>query len=86
MRSPAGLSPRTLEDNCFFMDNFSDADDSTQFYKNDCLKSGLSVDQYMTYETTFTKTATVAMTLAQFQTWSRLLIISPQGISWGSSL
>ena len=84
--SPAGLSQRTFEECCFMMDNFSDADDSTHFYENDCKESGLKVPQAMTYENTFVQTSTASLILAQYQTWCRLLVINSSGISWGSSL
>ena len=84
-RSPAGLSSRTWEENCFFLDNFSDCYDSTNFYENDCLESGLRIDTpQKTYEVNIEKTAAGSITLNQYQTWSKLLVIRPDGIMWGS--
>ena len=83
--SPAGLSQRTYEENCFMLDNFSDADSSVHFYENDCKDSGLKVSQQMTYENTFVKTAIASLTALQYQTYSRILIINRDGISFGKS-
>jgi hypothetical protein len=84
-RSPAGLSQRTHEENCFFLDNFSDCYDSTKFYENDCYVSGLTIDgSQKTYEVNIEKAAGGAITLTQYQTWSKMLVIRPDSISWGS--
>jgi len=83
--SPAGLSQRTYEANCWFLDNFSDADDSTHWIDNDTKKSGLQVPQASNYEVTFTTTAAFGLVLCQYQTWIRSLVISPMGISWGQA-
>jgi hypothetical protein len=84
MRSPAGLSARTWEENCFFIDNFSDCYDSTHFYENDVKCSGLPIKAYKAYEVSFNKLSTAALKFCQYQTWVRMLVIKPDGIMWGS--
>jgi hypothetical protein len=83
--SPVGMSQRTFEQNCFMMDNFSDADSSCYFYENDCKESGLRVPQAMTYENTFVQASTGGLILMQYQTWCRVLVINSSGIAWGNS-
>lgn len=84
-KSAAGLSSRTWEENCFFLDNFSDCYDSTHFYENDTMESGLRIDTpQKTYEVNIEKTTAGSITLNQYQTWTKLLAIRPDGIMWGS--
>jgi len=84
--SPAGISSRTWEQNCFFMDNFSDCQDSSNFLENDTKKSGLDIRSSRTYDVQFVQASTGGLTLAQYQTWIRVLVVSPMGISWGSNM
>jgi hypothetical protein len=84
--SVAGMSQRCFESNCFFMDNFSDCDDSTKFRENDALISGLALTQPQhTYDVAFERSSASNITLFQYQTWARLLNISPAGLNWASS-
>jgi hypothetical protein len=83
-RSPAFLSPRTYEQNMFWIDNFSDCDDSCKFRENDCKISGLDVNQAKTYALALQQTKTTGtVTICQYQTWIRNLVIKPDGLSWG---
>ena len=79
--TPAGITMRNFEICNFFVDNFSDCDDGAKFRENDCYESGLSVDIQKTYEVQVV--GAVALTLMQYQTWVRKLIIQPNSISWG---
>jgi len=87
-RSPSGLSQRTWEENCFFLDNFSDCDDSTNFYKNDCMKSGLEIKQARTYAINITQasTTTYGLRVLSYQTYVRPMLISRSGVNWASVL
>lgn len=78
--SAIGMSQRTLDNNSFMLDDFSDADDSTQYQENDCKESGLIISVPMTYEVQFVKTGTVAHSYLQYQTYIRALSIRPDGI------
>ena len=84
--SVAGMSQRAFESNCFFMDNFSDCEDSTKFRENDSLISGLALTQPQhTYDVAFERGSASNITLFQYQTWARLLNITPQGLAWAAS-
>lgn len=81
--SPLGASPRTFEENCFFMDNFSDADRTVDFPVNDCKVSGLEITKPIVYSVELDSTGAVSQGLAvQFFVWLRKLIIKPGGISF----
>ena len=82
-QSPAGQSQRTFEENCFFLDNWSDASAACWWYENDSKLSGMSLDNDSTYEVNFYKTTAGAIALAQYQTWARILIIKKDGLAWG---
>jgi hypothetical protein len=83
-RSPAGMSQRTYEENCFWLDNFSDCYDSTHFLENDCFKSGLEIESQKTYDVFFNQTSTAGLILLQYRTFCRQLVIKPNGLAWGS--
>jgi hypothetical protein len=77
--SPAGLDQRNYLINCFYLDNFSDCNESVEWPENDLKMSGLSIDQTRNYAVKMTTTATSIVLL--FAVWSRNLIIRPNGIS-----
>ena len=81
--TPLGLSMRTFDQQAFFMDNFSDCDDGSQFNENDLKESGLTVQLPKTYEVTFVQALTASLALYQYRVWLRKLVIGPGGISWG---
>jgi len=75
-KSPAGLSLRTFEENTFFIDNFSDADESVKWLENDKNMNGMIVNDAKNYQLQFTQTSTCGLVMCQYQTWSRELDLS----------
>ncbi len=73
---------RTFDQQAFFMDNFSDADDGSQFPENDLKESGMSVSMPKTYEVTFVKASAASLILFQYRVWLRKLNISLGNVSW----
>lgn len=82
--SPIGLSRRTFHANSFWLDNFSDCDDSTNFAKNDLMESGLRIDQPHTYEIQFNVLCSGGVILHQYLTVVRRLNITAAGAAWAS--
>lgn len=82
--SVALLSQRIFEESCFWVDDFSDCDDTTKIPDNDCKLSGLEVSQAKNYAIRLNKTTTAAsLTLCHYSTWVRNLIVKPGGLNWG---
>lgn len=82
--TPAGMSNRNFHINQFFVDNFSDCDDGSQFPENDLKLSGMPITQSRTYNFSIAVTSTPGLKLAQYQTYVRKLVIMPNGLSWGN--
>lgn len=82
-KSAAGLSSRTFEENMFFVDNFSDCQDSIHFKENDRYTSGLELQRQKTYTVTFNQTSTGGLLLVQWRVWLKPLILEKGRIYWG---
>lgn len=80
--TPSCIDKRNYEINCFYMDNFSDADSSVDFPENDLKVSGLTVagaqKSYYAKYTTLAANSNVYI----YAVWSRTLVIKPTGLAW----
>lgn len=81
-RSPAGMSSRSFEENMFFVDNFSDCQDSTHFKDNDLLTSGYKPKNQTLYSVTYNQTSTGGLLLVQWRIWQKILLIEKGRLYW----
>jgi hypothetical protein len=86
-RSPSGQSQRTFEENCFFLDNWSDSSSSTDWYENDSKLSGLQMSNEsqiysleVARDSTNNKLAGINFDL--YSTWARVLVVNANGVGW----
>jgi hypothetical protein len=76
---------RAYLENCFFLDDFSNSDSVSDFSKTDMELSGLDMGvNNNVYNVNINKAATASLIVCQFQVFSRMLMVSNQGVSWVS--
>lgn len=85
--SPAALSQRTFQEMAFYIDNFSDGDDSTRIRENDCKISGEDLKSISNYQATYiiTSPANQPSTMYTWVTYIKNLVISKGYVGWGSN-
>jgi hypothetical protein len=78
-------SERVFLENCFFLDDFSNSDSVSDFKKNDMELTGLDMGvNNNVYNVNINKASTASLIVCQFQVFSRMLMVSNQGLSWVS--
>jgi hypothetical protein len=81
-----GSSKTNFYENCFHLDDFSSCDSVTKYKYDDMELSGLDMnDMSNVYNVSINQLSTGGLILCQYQIYSRMLMISANGLSWVSN-